>query len=81
MAPQAYMVDTNHAYEISLWENLSILIHGCTPDVGRINGDVWSDLATLPLQLEYFIVEFSYFKNKLTFMEKLSLKKILSYST
>ena len=58
MATQAYKVVNTRAHEISGWKIISRLIHARAPNLGGINGDVQSDLATLAFkngeQLEYF---------------------------
>ena len=58
MAPQAYNFVIAHAHEISGWKFLSRIIHSRAPNIGGVNGDVQSDLATLAFkneeQLEYF---------------------------
>ena len=47
MAPQAYKFGSTHAHDISGWTILSRLLHSRAPHLGRMNGDVQSDLATL----------------------------------
>ena len=58
MEPQVYKVFNTHAHEISGWTILSRLIHVRDPNLGGMNVDVQSDLATLELkngeQLKYF---------------------------
>ena len=58
MAPQSYKVVSTHVHEISGWNILSRLLHSHAPNLGGMNGDVQSDLATLALKngekLEYF---------------------------
>ena len=58
MAPQAYKVVSTHAYEISGWTILSIILHSHVTNIVGMNVDVQSDLATLDFnngeQLEYF---------------------------
>ena len=50
MSPQSYKVVNTHAHEISGWKILSRLIHSSAPNIGGMNGDIQSDLATLPLK-------------------------------
>ena len=70
MEPQAYKVVSTPANEISGWTILSRLIHSRAPNIGGVNGDVQSDLATQEFnnkeQLEYFIAELSDFNRKLS---------------
>ena len=47
MASQAYKVFSTHDIEISVWTILSKLLHSGAPNLGGMNGDVHSDLATL----------------------------------
>ena len=47
MTPQAYKIVNTHAHEISGWTILYRLLHSCAPNLGGMNGDVQSDLATL----------------------------------
>ena len=47
MAHQDYKFFSTHAHEISGWTILSILLHSRAPHLGRMDGDVKSDLATL----------------------------------
>ena len=47
MLPQSYKVVATHAHEISGWKIISIIIHEWNPNLGGINGDIQSDLATL----------------------------------
>ena len=58
MAPQAYKIVSTHAHEISGWTILSRLLHSRAPNLGGMNGNVKSDLATLAFrngeQLEDF---------------------------
>ena len=58
MAPQSYKVVRTHAHEISGCNTLSRLIHSLAHQLGGMNGDVKSDLATPDFkngeQLEYF---------------------------
>ena len=57
MAPQPYKVFSTHANEISGCKIISILKHSHTPNIGGMNVDVRSDLATLTFKndkhLEY----------------------------
>ena len=51
MATQAYKVIRTHAHEISGWKKiLSIILHSHAPNIGGMNGDIQSDLATLELK-------------------------------
>ena len=58
MAPQAYNIFRINDHELSGWTILSRLLHSRAPNLGGMNGDVDSDLATLELnngeQLENF---------------------------
>ena len=58
MENQSYKVVSTHYHEISGWKILSRLLHSSSPNIGGMNGDVQSDLATLTFnngeQLEYF---------------------------
>ena len=47
MAPQAYKVVSTNDNEISGWTILSRLLHSLAPNLGGMNGNVKSDLATL----------------------------------
>ena len=47
MEPQDYKVVNTHAHEISGWKILSKLLHASAPNLGDMNGDVKSKLATL----------------------------------
>ena len=47
MAPQAYKLVSTHAHDISGWTIFSRLLHSRAPQLGGMNGDVQSDLATL----------------------------------
>ena len=47
MAPHAYKVVNNHAYEKSGWTIKSRLLHSRAPYIGGINGDFQSNLDTL----------------------------------
>ena len=58
MVPQAHNVVNTHAHKISGWKILSRMIHSRSPHLEGMNGDVQSDLDTLPFnngeQLEDF---------------------------
>ena len=58
MATHTYKVVNTHAHEIPGWKIVYIFIHARAPNLGGMNGDVKSDLATLVFnngeQLEYF---------------------------
>ena len=58
MALQAYKVVSNYAHEISGWKILSIIIHLCAPNLGVMNGDVHSDLATMAFKNEKELEDF-----------------------
>ena len=47
MVPQAYMVVSTHANEISGWTIMSRILYSRAPNLGGMNGDVQSDLATM----------------------------------
>ena len=47
MAPQDYKVVNTHAHEISGWTIISRLLYLRAPNIGGMNGNVQSDLATL----------------------------------
>ena len=85
MAPQAYKVVSTHAHEISIWTFISRLLYSRAPNIGEMNGDVWSDLSTMEFknreQLEYFIAQFSDLNRKLSSLEKFYLLKDFYYST
>ena len=49
MEPQAYKLVSTHAHEISGWKIIYRLLHARVPNIGGMNGDVKSDLATLIL--------------------------------
>ena len=46
MATNAYKVFSTHSHEISGWKILSRLVHSRAPNLGGINGDFQSELAT-----------------------------------
>ena len=47
MAPQDYKFFPTHAHEIQGWNILSITLHAQAPNLGGMNGDFQSELATL----------------------------------
>ena len=47
MAPQADKIFSTRVHEISGWTIISRLIHSRAPQLGGMNGDIQSDLATL----------------------------------
>ena len=50
MVPEEYKVVNNHAHKISVWKILSRLIHSRALYLVGMNGNVQSDLATMPLK-------------------------------
>ena len=58
MAPQAYNFVITHDHEITGWKILSMLLHSCTLNIGAMDGNIQSYIATLAFnnreQLEYF---------------------------